>query len=216
MSSTDYTKLTVTNTSTETVEVFVTFAADNPNNQCCPTPAAVGDFPFLTEMTSLRGKFSLAAGKSQEFDPQGKCFSGNIGFYIEPKCPVEGANFHHGAQGTNIGEFTLNPNQPCYEAFDVSCVNGINCYMQMSVDQDDWYYGPDNTPITSIQNNALQQNSGNPGVYPVNCTDCVRLVGAAPCSSLPVGPAQTSRICNVQRSGRGGTLTITLLPDPTA
>ena len=99
------------------------------------------------------------------------------------------------------------------EAFDISCVNGVNCYMAIKVDpKEGWTYGPDNEPIDSIYNRALQENSGNPGVYPVNCTDCVRLVGRPPCPSLPVGPAQKSRICNVQRKGRGGTVQIVLLP----
>ncbi len=217
----DYTKLIVTNDKPEDVEVYVIFAAANPDNQCAPTPATVEDFSkILTKVNDLMGKFTLGANSSQEFDPQGKCFSGAIGFYIEPQCPVEGANFNGGAQGTSIAEFTLNPTAGCDEAFDISCVNGVNCFIQMSVDEtSDWHFGPNNTSIgtigNKIYNKGLQLNAGNPGVFPVNCTDCIRLVNQPPCPTLPIGPAQEERICNIQRSGRGGVLTVTLTdPQP--
>jgi hypothetical protein len=211
MSTSNYTKLSVTNDTDSDVEVYVTFAASNNANKCCPTPATVSDFKSLTKVNDLRGKFTLAAKSTQVFDPKGQCFSGNIGFYIVPQCPVEGADFHHGKFGTNIAEFTLNPNEPCFEAFDISCVNGVNCYMMMKVDKGlGWHYGPNNTPIETIYNRALQENEGNPGVFPVNCTDCIQLVGNKPCPTLPVGPAQKERICNIQRSGRGGTVQVIL------
>lgn len=211
MSTADYTKLTVTNDTSEAVEVYVTFAAQNSANKCCPSPAGVSDFGFLTKVNDLRGKFTLPSKQTKEFDPHGKCFSGNIGFYIEPRCPVAGADFNHGKEGTSIAEFTLNPCEPCYEAFDISCVNGVNCFMQMKVDKNlGWSYGPNNTPIETIYNRALGENSGNPGVYPVNCTDCIHLVGNPPCPDLPIGPAQSERICNVQRPGRGGVLQVIL------
>ncbi|MCA9652251.1 MAG: hypothetical protein KC501_20220 [Myxococcales bacterium] len=213
MSTTSDTKLSIYNDTAQEVEVYVTFAAGNHRNECCPEPVGVEHFPFLDRTHALQGKLVLGAGKVQELDPGGKCLSGNVSFYIPPQCPVPGADFHHGETGTNIAEFTLNPKKPCMEAFDISCVNGVNCYMAIKVDpKEGWTYGPDNEPIDSIYNRALQENSGNPGVYPVNCTDCVRLVGRPPCPSLPVGPAQKSRICNVQRKGRGGTVQIVLLP----
>lgn len=216
MSAPDYTTMSVTNKTKEPVLVYLTFAAQNAANLCCPTPLGVSDFNFLTPSAhnALRGSFELAAGATQDFDPQGQCFSGNFGFYIEPQCPVTGADFHHGAQGTNIAEFTINPASTCAEAFDISCVNGINCFIQMKVEAGlGWAYGPNNTPIDTIYNRALQENSGNPGVYPVNCTDCIQLVGDAPCSILPIGPAQTERICNIQRSERGGNIQV-ILADP--
>ncbi|MEE9407052.1 MAG: hypothetical protein V3V28_03140 [Polaribacter sp.] len=211
MTTKDYTKLSVKNETKEAVEVFVTFAADNNANKCCPSPAAISDFPVLTKVNKLRGKFTLAAGATQVFDSKGACFSGNIGFYIEPQCPVKSADFHHGKTGTNIAEFTLNPNTPCFEAYDISCVNGVNCFMMMKVEAGlGWHYGPKNTPIETIYNKSLQENKGNPGVFPVNCTDCIQLVGDKPCPVLPLGPAQTERICNIQRSERGGTVQIIL------
>lgn len=214
MSTSTYTGLGVVNNFGSDVTVYITFAAPDPNNQCCPNPASPSDFSFLTPINDLMASFVLEAGATQEFDPQGACFSGNISFFIPPQCPVSGASFNDGASGTNIAEFTLNPGAACQEAFDISCVNGINCYMTITVpDHSGWYYGPNKTPITKIMNKGLQQNSGNPGVYPVNCTDCIQLVGPAPCPSLPTGPAQKERICNVYRSDRGGSVLIILNPN---
>lgn len=213
----DYTKVNVFNNTSEPVEVFLTFAAQNATNKCCPTPVGLSDFPFLKPVPNqpLRGSFTLGAKEGKMFDSNGQCFSGNFGFYIQPQCPVPGADFNNGKDGTSIAEFTFNPSSACYEAFDISCVNGVNCYLEMSVEAGQgWYYGPDNTPIEKIYNKGLQENAGLPGVYPVNCTDCIQLVGPAPCKTLPIGPAQTERICNIQRPGRGGTVTITLLDEP--
>lgn len=209
----DYTNVIVHNSTNEPVEVFLTFAAQNPGNQCCPSPLGFSDFSFLEPMANqpLRGKFTLGANENKLFDTKGQCFSGNFGFYIEPQCPVPGADFNNGKDGTSIAEFTFNSASGCAEAFDISCVNGVNCYLEISVDEGQgWYYGPDQTPINRIYNRGLQENAGLPGVYPVNCTDCIRLVGEKPCNSLPLGPAQTERICNVQRSERGGIVTINL------
>lgn len=212
MNSSAYTSLTVKNTTNEKVDVYVTFADKNPESTCCPNPLEVSDFPFLEKLSNLKGKFTLNPSESKDFDPKGGCFSGNIGFYIEPQCPVKNADFHHGKEGTNIAEFTLNPENKCPEAFDISCVNGVNCFIEMSAEENQgWTYGPKNTPISKIQNKALQKNSGNPGVYPVNCTDCIGLINEPPCPSLPIGPAQNERICNIQRPGRGGTLHIKLI-----
>lgn len=215
--SSNYTILKVTNDQDEAVLVYVTLAAQNPANKCCPSPVGLSDFSFLTQVegNDLMGYFTLDAKGSQIFDSKAQCFSGNICFYIMPQCPVPGADFNHGKYGTNIAEFTLNPNQGCAEAFDISCVNGVNSYIIMKAEPDSgWVYGPNNTPLGDVKdqiyNRDLQENSGLPGVYPVNCTDCIQLVGEKPCPTLPVGPAQKERICNIQRYTTGGVLEVIL------
>jgi hypothetical protein len=208
-----YTQLSVTNQTKDSVLVYVTFAAQNSKNNCCAAPAGLSDFTFLKPVkgNSLMGTFMLAPKSTKNFDPKGKCFSGNVGFYIAPQCQVKGADFHHGQSGTNIAEFTLNPTSVCDEAFDISCVNGVNCFMQVIAKANSgWTYGPANTPINAIYNRGLNENTGLPGVFPVNCTDCIRLVGPKPCPELPQGTPQKKRICNVQRSGRGGTVKVVL------
>ena len=211
-----YTKLSVTNNTADSVDVYVVFAAADTANKCCPSPATPADFIFLTAIAHnpLMATFKLAPNATQNFDPKKKCFSGNFGFYIEPQCEVKDSSFEKGKSGTSIGEFTLNPGS-CDEAFDISLVNGINCYLKIEVDSGlGWAYGPDTTAITSIANKAMNLNSGNPGVYPVNCTDCIRLVGDKPCEGLAMGKAQTKRICNIQRSERGSTVRLSIENPP--
>lgn len=204
------TKLLVTNNKNTWVEVYVTFAAQNAKNKCCAVPAGLSDFSFLTKVQPLMGKFRLGPKSSQVFDPKGKCFSGNICFYIEPQCPVAGADFNHGKDGTSIAEFTLNPSATCYETIDISCVNGVNSFIKLITEaKGGWVYGPNNTPITTIYNKGLKDNAGLPGVYPVNCTTCTGTANA-PCPSLPLGPVQSQAICNVQRSGSGGIVRVIL------
>ncbi len=222
MSTSSNTKLAVTNATASPVMVYVTFAAQNPANKCCPTPVGPKFFNFLTPVPTnpLQATFPLPAKSTQIFDSAGQCFSGNIGFYIPPQCPVPGADFHHGKYGTSIAEFTLNPASTCSEAFDISCVNGVNCYLAMQADPNSgWCFGPANTPLSAVNNVifnlGLQENAGLPGVYPVNCTVCTGLSGAKPCPTLPVGPAQAVPICNIQRqTPRGGTVTVILRESP--
>ncbi|MDF5733748.1 MAG: hypothetical protein PUP92_38700 [Rhizonema sp. PD38] len=101
------TKLAIHNAAKNAVKVFLTFGASGP---VCSNPVGVGDFPILSHIPNspLQGTFTLEAGATHQFDPKGRCFTGNVGFFILPQCPVAGADFHHGKEGTNIGEFTLN------------------------------------------------------------------------------------------------------------
>ncbi len=205
-----YTNLVVTNDKNVSVEVYVTFAAKNNKNKCCAIPAGLSDFSFLTKVQPLMGKFKLGPKSSRVFDPKGKCFSGNICFYIEPQCPIKGADFNHGKYGTSIAEFTLNPNKGCDETIDISCVNGVNSFIKLiTKGKIGWVYGPNNTAIDTIYNKGLKENAGLPGVYPVNCTTCTGTANA-PCPALPLGPVQSQPICNVQRLGSGGTVSVIL------
>lgn len=211
-----YTKMSVTNNTADTVDVYVVFAASDTANKCCPSPATPADFSFLNSIphNDLMATFKLEPKATQYFDPKEKCFSGNFGFYIEPQCEVKGADFKNGKNGTSIGEFTLNPGD-CDEAFDISLVNGINSYLKIEVDSGlGWEYGPKKKAITSIHNKAMNSNSGNPGVYPVNCTDCIRLVGDKPCPGLAKAKEQPARICNIQRIERGGVVRLSLESPP--
>ncbi|MFU2208349.1 hypothetical protein [Solidesulfovibrio sp. C21] len=203
------TRVAIHNATKDSPDIYVIFGVAGP---VCPNPVDVPDFPALLAIGNHVGTIGISPGQALELDPKGRCFSAIVGFYIMPQCPVPGANFPNGQYGTNIGEFTLNVTGG-QEAFDISCVNGVNCWMEMTVTGSGWGYGPQNTPISSISNKALGCNSGNPGVYPVNCTDCIQLIGNPPCPSLQIGPAQKERICNIQRdvqSGSNDVLTITL------
>lgn len=153
--------------------------------------------------------FKLAPGASRDFpDIPNTCISGNVTFGDYPACPDKVYK-----SGYSTAEFTLNPTQGA-EAVDISLVNGMNYQvnMYMSGGNGTWDYGTTNTPIDSIIPKPLGQNTGNPGVYPMNCTDCIQLVGSSVCPNFPKNPTcQPSRICNAQRSfaDAGGTILIT-------
>lgn len=139
------------------------------------------------------------------------CMSGNVTFGDYPSCPNAAY-----PDGFSTAEFTLNVASGL-EAIDVSLVNGRNYQVNMSVNGGGpWTVQTTNAPITEIVPKALGNNTDNPGVYPENCTDCIRLVGTTVCAGFPDPPScHSQRVCNVQRdvSQSGGTVTITLAGD---
>ncbi len=171
----------------------------------CHTVTESGNPPYA-------GKCLLTIGKKSSVtfpDIPKTCISGNITFGGYAACP--GGNF---PTGTTTAEFTLNPLPGSVEAIDISLVNGYSGTVTMSTSGGGgWAYGPNSTAISTISNKALGQNVGNPGVYPENCTDCIQLVGQPVCPGFSSNPVcQKARICNVQRSTSGGSVTITLNP----
>ncbi|GEM_PF-6965597 len=213
---TDYTKFKINNRTANAVEVFVTFSKDDPEYKCRPTCLKVSDFSFLKKTGDLEGMFVLGGSNSQLFDPKGKALVAYFNFYIPQRCPVPNATFSHGKYGTNTPGIEINPFPGCFELYGIDCSHGINSYVRMYSDQPaNWTCGLDNIPVPYIFNKPLQQNSGNPGVIPVNCNDCTGVTGNPPCPSLPIGPAQTEEnFCTVLRSGRGGTVNLDLLEAP--
>lgn len=217
------TSLVITNNTKKNMQVFVVLAAlggaCNANNP--PITAdqlkAAGFCDQVIENPSQKpyaGKcqFALAAGKSKTFPniPQ-TCISGNITFGGYPACPdVKFPN------GYTTAEFTLNPSAGA-EDVDVSLVNGFNFKVTMTMQGGGgWVVSNTNKAITQINPKPLGQNTGNPGVYPKDCTDCIQLVGSPVCPGFPTNPTcQPSRICDAQRavSQSGGKVIITLQPN---
>ena len=198
-----HTKVLVTNDTDTAVEVFVTFAKstsglDGNNN------ITVDDFSFLTKVNSLKGKFILDSKSTQLFNCQTKSFFADISFYINHQCPVPGADFHHGKDGTNLARFQLQayPQDMCLESFYLDCSKGINSYMVINAHPDgyandsNWSYNGSGDPtIFTIYNKGLQENTGNPGVLYVNSPDC---------PSLPVSPQpQENTMWPISRMGTG-------------
>jgi hypothetical protein len=136
------------------------------------------------------------------------CISGNVTFGGYAQCPSK-----RFPKGTTTAEFTLNPKAGGAEAIDISLVNGFSSVTTFSMaGGGDWTVDQGRTRITEIVPKPLGENIGNPGVFPENCTDCIRLVGPPVCPGFTKSPTcQPSRICNAQRSTPGGTVTITLL-----
>lgn len=157
-------------------------------------------------------QFALAAGKTKAFpDIPNTCISGNVTFGGYPACPD--AAF---PGGYTTAEFTLNPSVGA-EDVDVSLVNGFNYTVTMKMEGGGgWVVSNTTDAISLIRPKAVGSNIGNPGVYPQDCTDCIRLVGNPVCPGFPSQPTcQPSRMCDAQRdvSTSGGKVIITL--DPT-
>lgn len=217
------TSLVITNSTKKLTQVFVVLAAlggacnaNNPPITADQLKAAgfcdqVIENP-LQKPYAGKCQFALAAGKSKTLPniPQ-TCISGNITFGGYPACPDK--TFPN---GYTTAEFTLNPSAGA-EDIDASLVNGFNFKVTMTMQGGGaWVVSNINKAITQITPKPLGQNTGNPGVYPKDCTDCIRLVGSPVCPGFPTNPTcQPSRICDAQRafSQSGGKVLITLLPN---
>ena len=217
----DRTTLAIANKTGQDVQVGLILAA---LGGACPAdhpPVTADELAkrgFCSDVTESEnppyaGKCLLTIAKHSSVtfpDIPNTCISGNLTFGGYAACPSQAF-----PTGTTTAEFTLNPKSGA-EAIDISLVNGYSGEVTMTMSGGgSWTYGPDGTSISAIANNPLGQNIGNPGVYPKNCTDCIRLVGQPVCPDFPTQPTcQTERICNAQRGAYGGTVTITLGSQP--
>jgi hypothetical protein len=218
------TGLVVQNNTSQDAQVFVVLAAlggacdsSNPPITADQLQAA-GFCDQVVENPTQKpyaGKcqFSLGANQSKTFpNIPNTCISGNVTFGGYPACPD--STFPN---GYTTAEFTLNPSVGA-EDVDVSLVNGYNYKVTMTMaGGGGWVVSNSNPPqaITEIVPKSLGQNTGNPGVYPEDCTDCIQLVGQPVCPGFPTNPTcQPARICDAQRavSTNGGTVTIALQP----
>jgi hypothetical protein len=127
----------------------------------------------------------------------GKCLAGVFGVGGYAACSTVTYPY-----GWTQGEFTLNPIESgAQETVDISGVNGFNYELSIHLESG-WTYGPDVTSISTVgPNRGIGKNVGNPGVFPSGCTDCIQLVGTAPCPELASNPkCNSTRICNVQHT----------------
>lgn len=220
------TTLVVQNNTTSDTQVFVVLAAlggacnsNNPPITAAQLQAAgfcdqVVDSPSQKPYAG-RCQFTLPAGQSKSFpNVPNTCISGNVTFGAYPGCP--NPSF---PTGYTTAEFTLNPSVGA-EDVDMSLVNGYNLPVTIAMSGGGgWVVSNTTQAITQIVAKPLGQNIGNPGVYPENCTDCIRLVGNPVCPGFPANPTcQATRICDAQRavSSNGGTVTIALQPSAPA
>lgn len=222
------TSLVITNNTTSDAEVFVVLAAlggacgsSNPPVTVAQLKAAgfcdqVVDNPTEKPYAG-KCQFTLGASQSKTFpNIANTCISGNVTFGAYPSCP--NPSF---PTGYTTAEFTLNPSAGA-EDVDMSLVNGYNLPLTITMSGGGGWSVSNTNPaqaITEIVAKPVGQNIGNPGVYPENCTDCIRLVGSPVCPGFSSNPTcQATRICDAQRafSSNGGTVTITLQPSAPA
>lgn len=225
------TALAIENDSPNAVTVFITLGAfpgcygNNPG--FLQNVQAMNFTPPVTITGSgLVGSFNLPKGQTVTYTPPvGTALTGNITFGGQPlSCPT--AQFPN---GLNLAEFTIDNNTPAYvtgpgcfpqpqEAIDISCVNGVNCQMQLEMTGGGaWKVG--SRSVNNISNQQLGTKGGsNPnlnriGVYPPGCDICTGSVDPSPsCNNVwkNWGACNTTANCNPQRlsSQSGGTLKI--------
>ena len=125
--------------------------------------------------------------------------------------PTSGCPSQQWPQGINIFEFNLNNGGD--ESIDISCINGVNALLTVSMVGGGVWTVTGSQTATSFQNFPLGQNSNVVGVYPANCPDCI--VAGPPPQTCPDGPPvpvespSTSSICQLDRTKNGGTVTVT-------
>jgi hypothetical protein len=135
------------------------------------------------------------------------CLSGAITLGSYPGCPDKVC-----LSGYSSAEFTLNTLGTSQESLDVSLVNGVNSISSFQMKGgSNWKVTSTGSIVTQVTQ-SFGTNKGNPGIFPVNCTDCVRLVGPPVCSEFKSNPiCQDERICAVQREAPFGGLVILTL-----
>ncbi len=108
--------------------------------------------------------------------------------------------------GINIFEFSVNTP---FESFDISCEDGVNSIIKVSVtDSINWTTGDGEhiARFDSTQNTfPIENNINIRGVFPYRCSDCIDLGAAVPqnCFNLP-DVCNTERICQTARTNNNG------------
>lgn len=203
------TALRVVNNTNGALTIYVTSGGASVTN--CSSNFVVADLPFLTPAwagNTTQGFFSLAASDTMNFPALSKCYNGVISVTAGPHC--KDSNFPN---GMNQAEFSLNMTSGG-ESIDVSCVNGVNAYLEMAYDGTGWTNSPG-----SIANSDLGDNKGRLGVYPLGCTQCNALGNPTPdCGGHPTMPTNSDNcntvVCQLNRNNSGGTITVNVNASP--
>lgn len=211
------TNIKITNSTSEDVTIaFVTGAAGgacpditqmisyqdiSDNNSWCMNPTQSGgdaNAGFCTGTIPANSSFTVKRPPSSNI----KCLTGGIGLGGKASCV-----FTMFPNGWTQGEFTLNPTATTVEGVDISLVNGVNYKLSINLPGDGWHLN-DGTKITgTIGPNGPAGDNRGKNVFPVNCTDCIRLVGPKVCPGFPDDPTcQDSEICQVLRGVTGDTV----------
>lgn len=199
----DLTTLAIANGTDEEITAYFTRGV-------APDNVTIGDIPFLTAVPGNpnQGTFTVAKNASVSYTPPaGTTLIGNICFGGPPiNCPTQ-----QFPTAVNLFEFALDLPAGSWETVDISCVAGVNSIMKVSLEGGPgWNAGPGGT-VTAFHNARPGHNTGLVGVYPISCDVCTASQNPPTCSPAvkPERP-QSQAICNVQRDGVGGVVTVTL------
>ena len=179
---TDYTNLTIKNSSTEdSVLVYVTIQSPNSvvglfGIQASDTIGSCSKGTFYAHKDILYSSYDSTA------------LFGVVISFGGDNLPCQVAVPLGFTTGINIFECSINTK---FESFDLSCEDGMNAMLKVSVsDTINWTTGDgDNIAVFDTARNVfpLRNNVNIRGVFPYRCTDCVDLGKAVPqnCFNLP-------------------------------
>jgi hypothetical protein len=195
----DHTTLTVKNSSKkDSVKVFLTIQQPN---------SVVGMFGIKPADTISRsqGYFYAKRDSSYTLDHPTALYGWNISFEHQPVNCWQAIDAGYNS-GINIVEGSINTE---FEVFDISCVDGTNAIIKVSVsDSINWTTGLGNYIETfkSTQNASFANNCNIRGVFPYRFNSCnqVNPKDAPPtCWKIAV-PCSSDSICQVARTGHAG------------
>lgn len=187
----------------DSVQVYVTlqsketivgkFGMDSTNfNPNCKNPDST--------LCSCKGVFWAKKGVEYHLGDTATLYGAVISFGAD-NYGCQAAIDHGFQEGINIFEFTVNTPSNGNESTDLSCLDGLNSYLELTVsDTVNWIAG--GKKIVSAKNTwPLEANCGIPGVYPYHCDVCIdTLTPPHPvcfpwkgCSDNPVNDCQFDR-----------------------
>jgi hypothetical protein len=200
------TNLVITNNSQEdSVKVFVTLQSPN---------SVIGLFGITDTIGSCSKGYFYAYKDSSYYSNTTATLLGVVISFGGDNLPCQTAIQQGFYTGINIFECSINTP---FESFDISCEDGVNSIIQVSVtDSLNWTTGDSiyqQTFLCTQNTFPIEKNINIRGVFPYCCTDCIRLGSAVPenCFSLPE-TCDSVRTCQAARTNNnGGTININYL-----
>jgi hypothetical protein len=166
LATTDSTEVHIRNVSErDSVCVYLTLQAPN---------SVIGHFGIKDTLGSKsQGYFWAHKDSVYSTNNNGQPFVGFVISFDTTNLSCEAARGTKFTTGVNIFEGSLNVE---YESFDISCVDGQNSVMQVSVDSTSgWQTGESTyteTFVSAQNDDTLTNNSNIRGVFPYLCTTC--------------------------------------------
>jgi hypothetical protein len=200
-----FTNIIIKNSSKQdSILVYITLQAPN---------RVFGLFGITDTISASKGTFYAYRDSSYASNDTNALF-GVVVSFIGDNMPCQQAVDSGFTTGINIFECSVNMNSEC---FDMSCEDGMNAMLRVSVsDTLNWKSG-DGSHILTFKKAEnvfpLRNNVNIPGVFPYRCTDCIDLGKAIPKNCFDLrDTCSTYRTCQIARTGlKGGYLTIEYL-----
>jgi hypothetical protein len=205
-----YTDVTIQNVANDSVKVYLTLQSTN---------SVIGLFGIKSSDTtgsSSQGYFYALKDSVYHLNYKSSLEGWKISFEAPPMDCSQAIKMGY-SNGINVVEGSINVD---YEAFDIGCIDGINCIIKTSVtDTMNWTTGVNDYQqkfYTATNNFQPQSNLNVRGVFPYRCTDCIDIDTAnipPNCFNLPYR-VNAKRICQVNRANHcGGAINIVYYAD---